>query len=417
MTLLAIILLTQAVLLTGMEKPTIWVYSDMSDPRDQRAGGHPQNDPDDICSLAALLLQANRFDIAGIVYSSTNRRGLKDATAFVNSTFVEAYRRARDPLNAALGGFQESIPFYRSSLYNGSDPEKFDPNADYREIGHLPTVSRLVELASKQPVYVLNWGPLTESAIAIRHCLATGNTGALRNMTILSHWTTSYIAQGTPDTPFKVANCRDDGEACRFLHETAKSNPLVKFIELGSVGQTGIVNGSAGYQGFGEFQGSALGQVFVQSKFYSGKPDQSDASTFWLLTGDFGPSVEDYRTDGTLDQATEERVRDAFLGNAHAILDDLLMRSRIAATGGRFHSGFITARFTYVYQFLDGRYSIYLPFDGRYEFLDTLNRVVLADSLEAGNHHLDLSGLSAGSYRVLVTTGGQAREFSLEVAE
>ncbi|MDP5170977.1 MAG: DUF1593 domain-containing protein, partial [Bacteroidia bacterium] len=72
--------------------PIIWVYSDMSDPRDQRKGGHPQNDPDDICSMASLLLSANRFDIRGIVVASTPRSGLTDPMPFVEEVFVAAYQ-------------------------------------------------------------------------------------------------------------------------------------------------------------------------------------------------------------------------------------------------------------------------------------------------------------------------------------
>lgn len=396
-------------------KPTIWVYTDLSDPRDQRTGGHPQNDPDDICSLAALLLEANRFDIAGIVFSSTNRKGLKDATPFVESTFAEAYAMARKPLNKALGGFQESIPFYRSCLYQGGDPVKFDPEVDYSNLDSFPTVDKLIQLATNKQVYVLNWGPTTESAIAVKHCLDSGNLDALENITVISHWTKSWIAQGTPEQPFKVANCRDDGRACSYLHETAKAHPSVKFIELGSVGQTGVVNGSSKYPNFHDFQSSALGQIFVHSKFYHGKPDQSDGSTFWLLTEAFGPTLSTYSHDGTLDQQTEETARDLFIKNGHAIQDDLLKRSRIAAEGGAFSTEFIASRFTYVYQFLDGRYSIYVPYEANYTFLSPSGETVMEDTVGPGNHQLDLSSLDPATYKVVVTTGGLTREFSLTV--
>ena len=90
-------------------KPTIWVTTDLSDPRTTRTGGHPNNDPDDICSLAALLLEADRFDIAAVVYSSTNRQNLPDATDFVQSTFAAAYAHDVPFLNAAFGGFQSDF--------------------------------------------------------------------------------------------------------------------------------------------------------------------------------------------------------------------------------------------------------------------------------------------------------------------
>lgn len=409
------LLLVALATISANSKPTIWVYTDLSDPRDQRVGGHPQNDPDDICSLAALLLQANRFDIAGIVFSSTNRKGLKDATPFVESTFAAAYAMARKPLNKELGGFQKSIPFFRSSLYQGGDPVKFDPTKNYSNLDEFPTVEKLIQLAAKKPVYVLNWGPTTESAIAVKHCLDSGKIDALDNITIISHWTKSWIAQGTPEQPFKVANCRDDGLACSYLHETAKIHPSVKFIELGSVGQTGVVNGSSKYPDFHDFQTSALGQIFVHSKFYHGKPDQSDGSTFWLLTEAFGPTLKTYQHDGTLDQKTEEKARDLFLKNGHAIQDDLLNRSRIASKGGTFSTEFIASRFTYVYQYLDGRYSIYVPYNAEFTFLSPTDEVVMQDTIGPGNHQLDLSELQQAEYKVNVTTGGLSREFSLTV--
>ncbi len=410
---LAAILLLPPMLPAEELRPTIWVCSDMSDPRDQRSGGHPFNDPDDICSMAALLLEANRFEIAGIVFSSTNRQNLPDATEFVESTFVEAYRQAREPLNAALGGFPEEIPFIRSSITGGAEAGRFDPERDYTDLSALATVRGLVEVASREPVYVLNWGPLTESAMAVKHCIDTGNTKALENITILSHWTRSFIAQGTPEAPEKVANCRDDARACAWLHELAAEG-ILKFIELGSVGQTGIVNGSDGYPRADSFRHSRLGQVFIHSKFYHGKPDQSDASTFWLLGGAFGPDLESYPADGRLTRADEERVRDLFLKNGPAILDDLLLRSEIASRGGEpFPGSFIAARFTYVYQYLNGRYYIYLPYHAEVSIRDALGELFLEDSYGAGNHELDFSMAAPSTYTVTVRTGGLERTFSL----
>ena len=400
---------------TATPRPTIWVYSDMSDPRDQRAGGHPQNDPDDIVSMASLLLQANRFDIAGIVFSSTNRKGLRDATPFVEETFVAAYAMARGPLEEALGGFPERIPFHRSSLYKGPDPEKFDPERNYSDLSDLPTVAGLIAVAEDRPVHVLNWGPLSESAMAVKHCLDTGNTKALENIIIISHWTTSYIAQGTPETPFKVANCRDDAAACDFLHALAKRNPSLRFIELGSVGQTGIVNGSEDYPRFAEFTGSALGQILIHAKFYHGKPDQSDASTFWLLTEAFGPGLDDYRHDGTLDQATEEIVRDKFLRNGHAIMDDLLLRSRIAAAGGALEPASVASCFTYVYQFLDGRYAFHFPYPARIIMKHPDGETVLDKTLPAGNHRLEVDHFPPAIYSVEVIAASLTRQFVLEI--
>jgi hypothetical protein len=410
--------LTVAISAVASGKPTLWIYSDLSDPRDRRKGGHPQNDPDDICAAAALLLSANRFHIAAFVYSSNHRVGLADATDFVQTTLAAAYAHDQPRLDEAFGGYQREIPFLRSSVNHGGPSRRFDRNADYRDLTGLETVRGLVELASREPVYVLNWGPLTESAMAVQHCLTTGNETALKNMTFISHWTKSLIAQGTPTTPFKVANCNDDASACAFMHETAAASPLVKFYELGSVGQGGIVDGGGRYPRYDEFQHSRLGQIFVNAKFYGGKPDQSDAATFWILAEGFGPTLADYASDGGLDQATETKARDLFKASGHKILDDLLARSNAAATThDPFPEAFIAARFVYVYQYLDGRYSLYTALPATYEIRSATGEVVLHDSVGRGDHKLTaFAGLPAGRYSVKVTCAGLSREFALDRA-
>jgi hypothetical protein len=400
----------------AQSKPNLWVYSDLSDPRDRRKGGHPQNDPDDICTLAALLLQANRFNIQAVVYSSNHRVGLKDATDFIQTTFAAAYAHDVPYLNQAFGGYQPEIPFFRSCVNRDGKGMRFDPTADYRDISAFDTVRALVDYASKNQVFVLNWGPSTEPAIAVQHCLTTGNTTALKNMTIISHWTMSYIAQGTPEHPYKVANCHDDASACDFLHQTAKINPLVKFLELGSIGQNGIVDGSKKHPRFAEFQQSRLGQIFIHSKFYNGAPDQSDGSTFWIIEGRFGPSLADVKTDGTMTQSIEEKNRDLFKANGHKIIDELLLRSNAAAQARNpFPGTFIAERFVYVYQFLNGRYYIYTALPASYEIKASDGNIVMKDSLSPGNHTIDdFAKLPVGNYHVIVTSGGITRQFALE---
>lgn len=399
-------------------KPHVWVYTDMSDPRDRRAGGHPQNDPDDICTMASFLLQANRFEIGGIVYSSTNRKNLGDATDFVENVFVAAYEHDRPHLEKAFGGYPESLPFIRSDITKSPVPVKFDPEKTYESLEGLDTVKALVEYAEKQQVYVLLWGPLTEAAIAVQHCLHTGNTEALENMTMIAHWTKSWIAQGTPEAPFKVANCRDDWEACMFLHDKAKQLEEVKYIELGSVGQKGVVDGATNYPDFDAFNSSRLGQIFIKSKFYHGKPDQSDGSTFWLLTEQFGVTLDDYPHDGTLSMEQEIANRDGFKAKGFAIMDDLKARSDAASVGDPFPESFIADYFTYVYQFLNGRYYVYLPYKGSYKFVDSDGEIAKQATLKAGNHQLDLSALAVGDYMVYVDCGGIVQEFPMEkVAE
>lgn len=394
--------------------PRIWVLTDMSDPNDRRAGGHPYNDPDDIVSLAALLLEANRFDIERIVYSSNQRDGLSDATSFVNEVFVSAYEHDQPYLNEAFPGYPKTIPFELSSVQQNGSPIPYNPDSDYSDLGNLPTVKDLVAAAEAGPLYVLIWGPATEAAMAVKHCLTTGKIDALENMTMVAHWTKSLIAQGTPERPFHVANCRDDKIACHYLHEEALSNPLVKYVELGSTGQKGVVNGSDKYSKIDDFSNSRLGQIFRHAKFYHGKPDQSDGATFWLLVNEFGPTIAEVAKDGTMDQATEEKMRDQFLADAPALMDDLLARSNAAAKATNpFSPEFIANEFTYVYQFLNGKFYIYTPLPAEYTITNTAGEIVLSGTAD-GNIELDFSDLPNGTYPVTVTLGGTTRDFELE---
>ncbi len=278
----------------------------MSDPRDQREGGHPFNDPDDIVTMAALLLEADRFHIETIVVSSTNRKYLGDSMDFVNRVLLDAYHHDQPYLDKAFGGFPETINFVRSSATHVALPVRFDPSRDYTDLSAYETVASLIEYAEANEVYVLCLGPLTEPAIAVKHCLDTNNWKALGNMTFVAHWTMSFIAQGTLEAPYEVANCRDDARACSFIHEQARLDQDIKFIELGSVGQKGIVDGSAGFDRLDEFNNSRLGQIYLHAKRYGDKPDMSDGSTFWLLTEAFGVSLDDYPHNGTLTQEIEE---------------------------------------------------------------------------------------------------------------
>ncbi|MCM2679876.1 DUF1593 domain-containing protein [Echinimonas agarilytica] len=381
-----------------VEKPAIWVYSDLSDPTDLRSHNHPQNDPDDIVTLAALLLSANRFNIEGIVVASTNRKNLANPIPFTDKMFKVPYERAVPFLNAQLGGYQDSVNFHLSSISSAAtadgQPIKFKPNTNYRDLGKLNTVAAAVEQLNQKPMYVLSWGPLTESAILVKHLIDSGNTKALNNLTLVSHWTTSTIAQGSPEKPFHVANCRDDWNACTYLHTQAAERTNVKFIELGSTGQTGIVDGSSGFPKYKQFYHSALGQVFAAAKFYHQKPDQSDGATFWLLT-EFGPALNTIKNDGTLSTTEEKSIRDIFKANGNEIVADLLKRSNIAAKAGALPVDEVARNFSYAYIKRE-KLEIYCPFQGQIMVKNAAGSPVLEKALPPGNHKFQELKITSG---------------------
>lgn len=396
-------------------RPSIWVYTDMSDPRDTRSGGHPQNDPDDITTLASLLLYANKYNIESIVVASNTRVGLKDPMPFVNEIFVEAYEHDVKYLNEELGGYPEKINFQASSLWD--KPYRFDPDKSYADLIGFETVEQLIRVAEKKTIYVLNWGPLTEAAIAVKHCLDTKNDKALSNMFFISHWTKSSVSQGTPEQPFNVANCNDDKKACNYMHEVALINDKVRFIEVGCIGQTGLVNGSARFDNYEAFENSRLGQIFYRSKFYFGKPDYSDGATHFILDGSFGLSLEDYPHDGTLSMELEQKLVEK--GDAHApeIIAELLKRSDMAAAANNpFDKQKIASYFTYVYSRHAGRYGAYIPYDGAVmKIFNSQNEELRTFNLDFGNHTLDMSGLEPGDYDVTVEIVGIQRDYMLTI--
>jgi len=397
------------------DRPTIWVYTDMSDPRDTRQGGHPQNDPDDITTLASLLLYANEFNIESIVVGSNTRAGLKDPMPFVEDVFLDAYYHDVKYLNQELGGYPEKINIQSSSLRGEST--RFDPNKDYTDLTGLETVRQLVEAAGRKKIYVLNWGPLTESAMAVKHCLDTENDKALRNMFFISHWTKSSVSQGTREQPYNVANCNDDRPACDFMHEVAYSNKKVRFIEIGCIGQTGLVNGSGGYNHYEAFENSRLGQIFLRSKFYFGKPDYSDGATHFILGGSFGLTKDDYPHDGALSIELEQELVEKSRAIAHDIIDELLARSNVAAHANNpFSKEKMASYFTYVYTRRPGSYGAHIPYDDAVlKLFNSQNEEIKAINLDFGNHSLDLSGLEPDDYNVIVSIVGIELEFQLTI--
>jgi len=393
-------------------KPSIWIFTDLTDPRDQREGGHPQTDPDDICSMASLFLSANRFNIKNIVISANKQKNLKNPMPFFNDVLLAAYYHDLPYLNANIGGFPWKIPVEQSICTRSGKVIQFDESISYADLSELRTVKKLIEDADREKIFVLSWGSLSESAMAVKHCIETENTKALQNMVFISHWTKSMVMQGTEDKPFEVTNCQADRKACGYLHRVALENPSVTFIEIGSAGQTGMIGGITKFPYREEFEKSRLGQIFVRSKFYSGKPDYSDASTFWLLTGEFGVTMNDYPQDGSLTLEQEKQMIEKFRSGADKIVLNLLHRSNMATKANNpFEKDFLSKYFTYVYK--KNYFGAYLPYDGILTIYNGENKPVQKNNFEAGNHELDMTGLSKGEYNVVVKIEGIERRFKL----
>lgn len=253
------------------EKPKVWIISDAADKHLERAPGKPVTDPDDISALAGYLLMSNEFDTRGIVVGANANanpaQGKLSMKVWAEDLFLSAYKNDLSALNASIGGYQQEIRFGESFLW--SSPATYQPEKIYRNLAGYSSVQALFDEveSSESPIYVLCWGMLTEPAVLINHCLATGREDVLRKVRFISHWTSSYFHVGTMAHPERVHNAFNDAEAAAYVKRMALSG-LVTFYECAAIGQYGIVEGSPrGREFYDQFRGSALGRVYVDGKF------------------------------------------------------------------------------------------------------------------------------------------------------
>ena len=343
------------------QKPNIWIHTDMTSALSytttsttSEANTDQNSDPDDHAALAQYLLLANRFNTVHIVVGVTNRDTDFNTGTFVQNTFIDgAYASDYPGLNNTIGGYPSpsSIKVSESSLTAGSGYINFSntPDTKYDDYNSLPgTVKLLVDelnkstYSSTNPLYVLVWGGLQEVAMATKHLIRNGNTAALNRLFVVSHWTMSYINQGTPSDPYDVANCNASSAACDYMHNMAKaSGAAFKFVDCGSSGQGGIVNGSGTFFTGGitganatQLKKSKLGALAVKSKFVYGKIDGSDCASYYTVLGTYGVSLSSFANNGATTQVQEQNAIDTYKNTATDIWNDLLAASNAAIGGG-----------------------------------------------------------------------------------
>ncbi len=335
-------------------KPNVWIQTDLtavikyptitSSTTVSEAETDKDSDSDDHVALAQYLMLANKFNTVGIVLGVTNRDTKIDTKEFFDKTFRTAYTSDYACLSKNFSGYPtpDSLNVMESSMTAGAGIRTFKntPENKYDNYDNLPaTVKSLVnelksdKYSASNPLYVLVWGGLDETAMAIKHLQFTKNTAALNRLFVVSHWTSSFFAQGTPQNPFEVANCRSGREACDYVHnEAKKTNAAFKFVDLGSVGQGGIVSGYGKWFAGGlngdrakQFRKSKLGDLMIISKFTQyGHPDGSDCATFYAILGSYGVKLSDYNSNGVLTEEDERAGVKAFAAKAEGMLDELL---------------------------------------------------------------------------------------------
>lgn len=354
------------------QKPNIWLTSDFTgiktgeplwkDKTETMSHYNTESDADDYCAIANYLMLANRFNTVRIVLGSDwapTERSTNAVDEFRNR-FLPAYEHDVAYWNGetGIGGYPSVNEIAATVRLASTQGKRFLPNESYQEIDKLPeTVRELVmELQSEKysadnPLYVLVWGPATEVAIAIKHLQANQEKRALQNLYIVSHWTTSFISHNNPSRcqadsinsiKYGVANCNEDCRACDFVHvEAAKPDAGFRFVDVGSIGQTGIVDGSVSYfapEGFQSpkvalFKKSMMGEMFISSNFIQNRPDGSDAATLYVILGTYGLTLNDFNDNGQLTEAQERHGMEVLKQQAPYLLDELLAISNMVANG------------------------------------------------------------------------------------
>jgi hypothetical protein len=316
-------------------RPKVWIITDMSDKRLQgREKEGSVNDPDDISAMAGYLLMANQFETLGIVVASTHRsehRQSPDQAVWASEYFGRAYESDVAMLNKQIGGFPETISFKQSCIKESA--EHFDSERTYDDLASYDTVADLLAtaetIANDDILNVLCWGSLTEPAILVNHCLATGKQNVLERVRFIAHWTNSPLHQGSQEHPENVANCREDSAACSYLKQVAAAGKI-SYYECGAIGQHGIVSGAPkGREYYDQFRTSKLGTIFVEGKFAFNCVDHSDSATYWSLLGTFGVGLEDIRPNGLNTAEIEKENEQKFRNSSHRIHDELLRRSSL----------------------------------------------------------------------------------------
>lgn len=396
-----------------ISKPNIWVISDMVDPRDDGPYGNEKSDPDDVAAMASLLLNANRYHIQTIVVGAGGQRNLLDPIPFTQDVLLAAYEHDRVGMNKRFPGFQETVHFEWSSRNkNRLRDNKFHREKNYSDLNQLESIQAFVDYAKNNKVYLLNWGPMTDAAITVKHLLDVGDKKTLSNIVIVSHWTQSYV-KGTQENAIrvkverkesKVANCWVDLAACEYVHDMAQEHPELKFYELGSVGQTGLVENSGRFEPMQDFHNSRLGQIFISAK-YKKWPDQSDAASHFVLNPELGVGLSHFNDNGTLNEEIERANIQRFSDASLTIMQDLLNRTK-AAHSEPFTKSFMASVFINPY-YKWGRYAIYSPYAAPYTVYDSRGKEVASGTLNIGDTALKLPKIEEHGYRVEIDLGGE----------
>lgn len=155
-------------------------------------------------------------------YVENGGKDLDIVGATYHASPLVSKRAGDDPIISYIKG-KRTFPIYEAYT-RGEEFSDSVCNRAIRDPGS--SVNKLMDEIKKSssfnPLYVLNWGPMTEIACAVDNLPGMYHG----NFIVLSHWT-------TPDTR-ATHNCNKDSDACYYMHYDRPDG--VKFLEFGDSG-------------------------------------------------------------------------------------------------------------------------------------------------------------------------------------
>jgi len=121
------------------------------------------DDPDDFQSMVHLMMYADRFDIEGLI-SSPPGKGRKSDIDTVIDLYAKDYRY----LSKASGGYPPPRALRKVSMQGAVRPQAGETPDAFMSAGAAWIVKKAME-KSRQPLYILVWGSLTDVAQAVHN--------------------------------------------------------------------------------------------------------------------------------------------------------------------------------------------------------------------------------------------------------
>lgn len=296
-------------------------------------------DPDDHVSMSAFLLTANDELYIRRMVVGCHQVGIDRNKTYQYDSPLELYNNTH---GAAFEQEKTNLGYTYTPEVRLADTHRKRISRDNPSAGtNIKEIAEILKQYSPtKPLYMLNWGIMTELAILVKYLMETPGLQDLKNnLVIVSHYTHTPTAN----------NYGKDPDAAAYLKNLAGSG-MLKFIELGPSGSNLIDdrNASTGEMS-PDVMLSKIGNYFKEkwiepSTDQPGRPDFSDYSSAWCLFDKFGfgqTFLSQAKTNGqnnfTLFETLWKAMKTSTLTSKEVVykfIEDQALKARNGDTGG-----------------------------------------------------------------------------------